>query len=1195
MSEIGELGPAGNGRSLRVRAKPVVYYPTPILQTPRDAAILYNPSNPSKKHKRLRDTAITHAKAKKHKFLAAIAAKKGKVVMRSEPTHVGAKKRGRETRDMPSNSISALRNGRPPGVASRRRRTALAGGSNVAYATYDAYGSVLSGNAASHTSANPTETRWIVVCPPPSSTLAGSSEPQLPLPDGATPRIWAANKEELYTIIPELEQNVNGVLWMSADVEMPVVIIEGAAWSGDSWDGGKIIEWSLVRSYTVPKTTPKAVYSAVPQPILPTHAVSTAAMDTQQYPAMTEADMAGLLPMPVTRPGSPWVPIGVPEALQPLRHSIQVTSPVSSPWPVIPGLGDIPPPPSPQTLMRAPFPSALTSTSLTSVVTECPPAQSGLRQVGSGFPEASITPKTMDYAFFKSVNENCMDLVTDDDPMGGLQYPVDEAVEETTDDSSETSMDVDPTALCDDGYQTGSNAAVTTVVSVGGTKASSADVEDLTFLPHFSEFLPPESNVDFASQRYPDDAFNSQSATYGPFPVMHDRPWSSQPDPMSIVSLVHPVTIEPRVGLVDEPDEASHANNSDINSGEVRTSMPTMYHAETPFAVETFKPELTAGHPPREENLIRYTQHLNSSPGLDHLVADYPTGSAFTTPDSPTTDNPAFQPEANPPNLNLHGEPPPSISMAMYDDTLEHPIRTGPRGNVIEETQDWEPLRPKEPPPEVKALLDCFDCKMLVTLIICETSSLLPFKFPAGRGCAFLGLFNVTNVGIEETLRDDPTTGERTFEAVWHFQFSWVPGGEVPHPEGKQLTSPWWTGASCVTPADLNTILVKPFMIPQYLLSADLLLQEAFQSSAAEEVSTGWYCVGCGKLNVQRNFRFQKCDHCLLGNDSRIPAVDADVVRDGYKIAPASYPFDRHADGITLSTMTAADGMRVFRYQMNGVGVVTHLFTGNVDALLQYPSELFKQFQASVELVSRGLKTGVAAGPYYTYFAGSHVEYDPLSMAWSKVPECVANARDLMVSNGLAYGTRAVFSIDQLTVLAWTKCGSRRGCIVSAKDTDVAIFCLGADVELSISLKSPTSYSGSTSRADPGRNGVPDRTASGFEQERVSFIEEESDLGVADIDIRAFDADGGQEGSTNVTSVSAAASSKVRKGEWVTGTSHRKPVSLVTTLAHGDMLVFSGDEYEYSLKRTGMSIGKSSQYRFFPGLISVMTVLIGSQ
>ncbi|EMD39121.1 hypothetical protein CERSUDRAFT_112809 [Gelatoporia subvermispora B] len=491
-----------------------------------------------------------------------------------------------------------------------------------------------------------------------------------------------------------------------------------------------------------------------------------------------------------------------------------------------------------------------------------------------------------------------------------------------------------------------------------------------------------------------------------------------------------------------------------------------------------------------------------------------------------------------------------------------------PRFHVAEErsdTQSLDDLLPKESPPEIKALYDFFESQVLVTLIISQNSSLLPFELPAQCGCAMLGLFRITGVQSEDRIHDDANTGERTLERLWRFQFAWVPGGEVPRPEAQDLP-PWWASMPADTPEGHAASIGTPFMIPQYLLFADLLPPEAFEGSAVEQVASGWYCVRCGMLNVQRNLRYQKCGSCLLGNNKRIPPVDADVVRDSHRTASATFPFDKHASGVALKATVASDGMHVLRYEMSNLGAVTHFFTGNADALQEQPSTLFKELQRSVELVFRGFKTGAAAGPHYAYFAGSHSEYEPYAVAWSDVPESIMRTRELMQSRVRTSGEKSLFGINQLVALAWTRSGSRKGYVLSAQESDIVMLCLGADVELSISSKLSTSSARKTPSAQLVRVDAGRETLSDFAP--MDCVENRSYASNAGMSMYVFDTSGDPEGDPNVASASAVTSSTASHSR-----AHRREhESLSVTLVHGDMLLLSGDEYEYTLTRTGMSI-----------------------
>ncbi|KAH9941974.1 hypothetical protein B0H21DRAFT_824307 [Amylocystis lapponica] len=291
--------------------------------------------------------------------------------------------------------------------------------------------------------------------------------------------------------------------------------------------------------------------------------------------------------------------------------------------------------------------------------------------------------------------------------------------------------------------------------------------------------------------------------------------------------------------------------------------------------------------------------------------------------------------------------------------------------------------------------------------------------------------------------------------------------------------------------------------------------------------------------------------HVRLQSGNRMPPVAAGYVRNPYATAPGTMPWDRYTDCVTSSFEEGANGQQTFDYCMGGDAVVKHLYTCNLGKFQHEPDRLFLRFQIDVELVMRGMKTGPVAGPYYTYVAMDGDVQGGISVPWAKVPPCVLQARELMLGRGHTDGRQPTLSIGQLVVLGWIRPGSRKGCIVSAKKSCVMILCLGADVELSIAAKSV--------RRPP----VPPVSSNGPAFEPIEPVN------AVPIDDLGDNAGGNELGGSLPNEISTSRP-KVGKGKCIK--EKMPPESLFVTLVHGDILMFMGGDFEYAMKRTGMSI-----------------------
>ncbi|OBZ74135.1 hypothetical protein A0H81_06177 [Grifola frondosa] len=483
---------------------------------------------------------------------------------------------------------------------------------------------------------------------------------------------------------------------------------------------------------------------------------------------------------------------------------------------------------------------------------------------------------------------------------------------------------------------------------------------------------------------------------------------------------------------------------------------------------------------------------------------------------------------------------------------------------------------PKDLPAEINALIQCRELQMPISIVLCSDSSLSAFTLPEGCGCAFLGFFHLTDLQVHaEDLGPDTdtrngacTTTGRNGRVRWRFRFEWTPGGEsaCPDPSSNIVRSPWWmsndtcandpnTASSGHTDGDVEMILHPYTLLPLHLIAAHELSEEQLASSSSEvNVSRGWWCASCGKMNVQQCLRYQKCRKCKEGN--RLLPIGVQYVRNQYGVARVSFPQDRYADDVECKTRDGVDGMRNYTYKMHGSAVVRHLFTCNLEHAQTEPTLLFKTLQADIEIPwERSIKSKATSsmGPVYSYLIeGGHAgaaDIDP----WANAPECISKAKELLLRRARGPHGDTLVNIQQLTVVAWLTSGRKSGCAFYAKKSPVVMLCLGADVELTISPKS-------------GKKGRPRYVA---EKPVTSHLQDDNNFepfGLMDVDDEVEDSN-----VDRYTHESISSSMSNKGGNH--GKSRSTEEALLVTLVHGDILIVAGDEFEYSIKRTGMSIG----------------------
>ncbi|KAI0692443.1 hypothetical protein BC835DRAFT_1307147 [Cytidiella melzeri] len=460
---------------------------------------------------------------------------------------------------------------------------------------------------------------------------------------------------------------------------------------------------------------------------------------------------------------------------------------------------------------------------------------------------------------------------------------------------------------------------------------------------------------------------------------------------------------------------------------------------------------------------------------------------------------------------------------------------------------------PSELPPDLQRLQECQLYGIPVSVVMSRDSALLPFSLEENVGVVYLGFFKILESRIQESDRS------LTARVRWRYKFKWIPGGDGVGSEQPPPNHPWWASAIASEDAVTETEPSPYSLIPLHL-SSEYVKHVGHPGSVASEVipRLGWHCGNCGRLNVQKQLCFQHCSTCEAGNG--MTAV-------GVMMAPDSRPVDTYPDGVTCDISDIKeDEMRTFVYTLRKGVFVKHLFTCNRSLMQKSANQLFLDVQMQVPLTWHEAKTTLAAGeellihvtgelkmltmcllgPYFSYLAGSGHEQGASATPWSKVPECVTTMRGMMQS------------------LAGDEHGLQdfQGNVLSATKKTFAMLCLGADVELSITPKG--GFSGDVRQDNP--SGVLSSSRANEDDfppcDPEESEEEDIPLSISTARMRTQPVV-----STPVVRASKSKSSKRRTNE------------MFVTLVHGDVLFLHGDDFEYSLRRTGMSILVSSRIK----------------
>ncbi|KAK0448516.1 hypothetical protein EV421DRAFT_1782734 [Armillaria borealis] len=285
-----------------------------------------------------------------------------------------------------------------------------------------------------------------------------------------------------------------------------------------------------------------------------------------------------------------------------------------------------------------------------------------------------------------------------------------------------------------------------------------------------------------------------------------------------------------------------------------------------------------------------------------------------------------------------------------------------------------------------------------------------------------------------------------------------------------------------------------------------------------------WWCRGCGRVNREDGWKWRRClsEKCKDREPEFLKALSLDEVRGRNDRMPMARPHEMASvPGIT--TTTWEDGTVTYMYPLSASRLVKHIFTGNYPPLQEDASKLWVGLQGKgVELI-RGRD-----GPYYTCaFVGNREDW----------PESVKEASEVISDSAVGYGEfPSGMDIQRVEVLAWFIKGSAKfkahetgavSQVLRAKQCLVGILSLGCEVEI-------------------------------FLHKCRAVAELPSMEGLL-----TFKAEDGTEQVTVDAEPSIAKPSALRKKKVADAG------DLSIHMVHGDVLILSGDDFEYNIKRSG--------------------------
>lgn len=158
--------------------------------------------------------------------------------------------------------------------------------------------------------------------------------------------------------------------------------------------------------------------------------------------------------------------------------------------------------------------------------------------------------------------------------------------------------------------------------------------------------------------------------------------------------------------------------------------------------------------------------------------------------------------------------------------------------------------------------------------------------------------------------------------------------------------------------------------------------------------------------------------------------------RDFTQTSTLSFPTDLVPETVSSLLSTWTDGMRTYCYSINDHVTVKHVFTANLQRLQKEADGLFRDVQLHVELLRQPKGPGKSSSwhfspsliklhilGYFLHFVGAGSDKNSAAEAWKTAPNCLGQARDLMIHQSRTYGETEGCSVNQLSTFAWITTG----------------------------------------------------------------------------------------------------------------------------------------------------------------------------
>ncbi|KAJ2936980.1 hypothetical protein H1R20_g87, partial [Candolleomyces eurysporus] len=414
-----------------------------------------------------------------------------------------------------------------------------------------------------------------------------------------------------------------------------------------------------------------------------------------------------------------------------------------------------------------------------------------------------------------------------------------------------------------------------------------------------------------------------------------------------------------------------------------------------------------------------------------------------------------------------------------------------------------------------------------------------------------------------------------------------------------------------------------------YSLIPESLLSHFTPSLSNESFPSGWFCTACGKVNFQAAMRHRKCSGlvCSKGPGPTLSyAQELSDIRGIFSESPSCLPFNDYAQDVRGSSTSWNNGMRTLGYHFdeksppppsplpdggsaNNADSQARARTSggsvtgdgipqaqNGDSNPKAASELVKKMQSEVELRR---PMGDGSNPFFEH---THDLASPISgsndevvagVSGKSVPVCLVDAGKLLFKRATAYAEtpKERMVISRLNFLAYITAGTKKNQdILCTKKHPIAILCLGCDVIMTLTPKKITAVDATlTTTKKAGRKAS--KKGKGKEPEvkvQVAELDMSTLIPFEDaekpVNVENGSENGEEELPDDGPGVEAEGSAGDKDPPMASSSSSQfQSVALVTasklpeetvqvTMVHGDVLVLSGEDYVFSLKRTGCGI-----------------------